>query len=54
MLQTVGLGWEVADDYVDRIREVTAEDVQRVVREYLVPERRTVGILDPLPIGGGA
>jgi zinc protease len=54
MLQTVGLGWEVADEYVDRIREVTAEDVQRVVREYLVPERRSVGILDPLPIGGGA
>jgi zinc protease len=54
MLQTVGLGWEVADEYVERIREVTAEDVQRVVREYLVPERRTVGILDPLPIGGGA
>ncbi len=52
--QTVGLGWEVVDEYVDRIREVTAEDVQRVVREYLVPERRTVGILDPLPIGGGA
>ncbi len=54
MLQTVGLGWEVADEYVDRIRAVTAQDVQRVVGEYLVPERRTVGILDPLPIGGGA
>ncbi|AHE99618.1 M16 family metallopeptidase [Thioalkalivibrio paradoxus] len=54
MLQTVGLGWQVAEEYVDRIRAVTAEDVQRVAREYLVPERRTVGVLDPLPIGGEA
>jgi zinc protease len=54
MLQTIGLGWQVSDEYVDRIREVTADDVQRVVREYLVPERRTVGVLEPLPIGSEA
>jgi zinc protease len=54
MLQTIGLGWQVSDEYVERVRAVTAEDVQRVTRQYLVPERLTVGILDPLPIGGGA
>jgi zinc protease len=54
MLQTIGLGWQVGDEYVERVRAVTPEDVQRVVREYLVPERRTVGILEPLPIGGEA
>jgi zinc protease len=27
---------------------VTAEDVQRVVRQYLVPEQRTVVVLQPL------
>ncbi len=54
MLQTIGLGWQVSDEYVERVRAVTAEDVQRVTRQYLVPEKLTVGILDPLPIGGGA
>ena len=32
---------------------VTAADVQRVARTYLVPTRRTVVELDPLPPGGG-
>lgn len=50
MLQTIGVGWREGDRFVDRVRAVTAEDVQRVVREYLVPERRTVGILDPQPL----
>lgn len=54
LLQSIGLGWQVADDYVDRIRAVTAEDVQRVVRDHLVPERRTVGVLDPVSMGGDA
>lgn len=54
MLQTIGLGWQVSDEYVERVRAVTAEDVQRVARQYLLPERLTVGVLDPLPIGGGA
>ena len=29
------------------IRKVTADDVRRVAREYLVADRRTVGILVP-------
>ena len=52
MLQTIGVGWQEGDRFVERVRAVTAEDVRRVVREYLVPERRTVGILDPQPLDG--
>jgi len=32
---------------LDRYRAVTAADIQRVTREYLVPERRTVLIVEP-------
>jgi len=52
MLQTIGLGWAARDAYVEGIRAVTAADVQRVITRYLVPAVRTVGILEPLPLGG--
>ncbi|WP_373025382.1 M16 family metallopeptidase [Thioalkalivibrio sp.] len=52
MLETIGVGWQEGDRFVERVRAVTAEDVQRVAREYLVPQRRTVGILDPQPLDG--
>ncbi len=50
MLETVGLGWRVADAYVDRIRAVTADQVQAVARKYLVDDRLTITELHPLPI----
>ncbi|MGH7858684.1 MAG: M16 family metallopeptidase [Candidatus Binatia bacterium] len=39
--------WRGLDRYLPGIRKVTAEDVQRVAREYLISDRRTVGILVP-------
>jgi zinc protease len=50
MLQTVGLDWRLADEYVDRIRTVTPEQVQAVARKYLDEDRLTVARLDPLPM----
>ncbi|MCC6207719.1 MAG: insulinase family protein [Gammaproteobacteria bacterium] len=50
MLETVGLNWRLADTYVERIRAVTAEQVQAVARKYLGPDRLTVAVLSPLPI----
>ena len=43
------LNWEAIDDYLPSIRKVTAEDIQRVAREYLTPDNRTAGMLIPLP-----
>ncbi|MGH2614023.1 MAG: M16 family metallopeptidase [Thermomicrobiales bacterium] len=52
--------WELVDDwrraasFAEEIRGVSASDVQRVAQRYLVPERRTVGWLEPAPHGNGA
>jgi zinc protease len=43
------LDWRAIDDYLPFIRKVTAEDIQRVAKKYLVPDNRTIGILVPLP-----
>ena len=40
-------GWRLMNDYLPGIRRVTREDIQRVAREYLNPDRRTVGTLIP-------
>ncbi len=46
-------GWRQIDDYVNGIRAVTAEDVSRVAREYLMDDRKTTGILIPETSPGG-
>jgi zinc protease len=45
----IALDWRAIDNYLPSIRKVSAEDIQRVAKRYLVPDNRTVGILIPLP-----
>jgi zinc protease len=40
--------WKTIDDYLPSIRKVTADDIMRVARQYLIPENRTVGLLLPV------
>jgi zinc protease len=40
--------WKMLEKYVDNIRSVTKEDVQRVAKEYFSEDNRTVGILVPV------
>ena len=47
--ESVGAGWRQVDRFLERLRKVTAQDVQRVAGRYLVDDRRTVGILTPTP-----
>lgn len=49
-LEAVGLGWALADVYVDRLAAVTPEQLRAAARKYLVSDRLTVGMLDPQPI----
>ena len=45
----IALSWRTIDDYLPSIRKVSPEDIQRVAKQYLIPDNRTVGILIPLP-----
>lgn len=47
MLETVGLGWRTADEYVDKVSAITAEQVQQVAQKYLLDQNLTVAVLDP-------
>ena len=47
IMETVGLGWQTKDEYVDRINAVTAEQVQQVARKYFVEDHLTVAELIP-------
>jgi zinc protease len=49
--ETVGAGWEYISNYVDKLREVTKEDVIRAARRYLTSDTRTVGVLVPAEAG---
>lgn len=47
MLETVGLDWSLMDDYVDRLKAVTPEQIQAVAKKYLVDDHLTVAVLEP-------
>ena len=50
VLETIGLSWGLADEYVDRIKAITAEQVMAVAKKYLIDDRLTVADLHPIPI----
>jgi len=49
-MESIGAGVHYFEAYLDNIRKVTKEDVQRVARRYLVEDSRTVGVLLPVPV----
>ncbi len=51
-LETAGLSHRTVDLYLEKLRAVTAEQVQQVARKYFVDERLTVATLDPQPLEG--
>ena len=52
-LETVGLGWQRMDEYSEKIKQVTPEQIQQVAKKYLVKDKLTVAILKPLPLENG-
>lgn len=51
-LETVGLGWELLDEYAAKIKAVTAEQVQAVAKKYLTDKHKTVAELVPVDVPG--
>ena len=49
-LETVGLGWQKADEYVPKINQVTAEQVRDVARKYLIDDHLSIAYLEPQTI----
>jgi len=49
MLETVGLGWQRSEAYVDKLRGITAEQVQAVAKKYLNADQLTVAHMLPQP-----
>ncbi len=50
MLETIGLNWRKADEYVDKIQQITAEQVRQVARKYLLEDHLSIAYLNPQPI----
>ncbi len=50
MFETIGVGWRKVDEYVDKVHQVTAEQVRAVARKYLVEDRLSIAYLEPQPI----
>jgi len=51
-LETVGLGWELMDQYVDHLSRVTPAQIQAVARKFLTPDNLTLAQLDPQDLPG--
>lgn len=50
MYETVGIPWKKVDEYVDKINQITAEQLRDVTRKYLLEDNLTIAYLDPQPI----
>lgn len=49
-LETVGFSYRVNDLFLEKLQQVTAEQVRDVARRYLVDDQLTVAYLDPQPL----
>ena len=49
-LETIGLDWRLADEYVDQLKKVTPEQIRQVAQKYLTEDNLSVAVLQPLPI----
>jgi zinc protease len=49
-IEAAGLNWRDLDTVIEKLRSVTAEEVQEVARKYFKDDSLTVAVLDPQPL----
>ena len=53
-IETIGFSWKLLEDYPNKLRAVTPEQVQAVAKKYLLKDNLTIATLDPQPIDPNA
>ena len=53
-IETIGFSWKILEDYPNKLRAVTAEQVQAVAKKYLLQDNLTIATLDPQPLSPDA
>ncbi len=53
-LETMGYSWRLLNDYTEKLKAVTSEQIQAVAKKYLTKDNMTVATLDPQPIDPNA
>jgi len=48
--EAVGVSWRDIDTLLEKLKSVTAEEVQAVAKKYFKDDTLTVGVLDPQPV----
>ena len=49
-LEATGMHWRDIDTLLDKLKTVTAEEVQAVAKKYFTDDTLTVAVLDPQPV----
>ena len=49
-MESIGLGWQIVDAYVDKLAAVTPEQIKAVAGKYLTADNLTVAVLEPQPV----
>ncbi|MEY3742948.1 MAG: hypothetical protein RLZZ541_3 [Pseudomonadota bacterium] len=53
-IETVGFSYRILEDYPNKLRAVTPEQVQAVAKKYLLQDNLTIATLDPQPMDPNA
>ena len=53
-VETIGFPWRILQDYPNKLRAVTPEQVQAVAKKYLLKDNLTIATLDPQPLDPNA